>query len=66
MASIDTPVPPASRIARIRQSLSPAEWRRVAGMLAFILALGFAPARPARVSYASFLRPPLRGPPARA
>ncbi|WP_084316103.1 HoxN/HupN/NixA family nickel/cobalt transporter [Actinospica robiniae] len=49
MASTDTPAPPptstsgvsggGSRIAQIRQALSPAEWRRLAGMLAFILAL---------------------------
>jgi hypothetical protein len=34
--------------------------------LTFILALGFAPVRPPRRARASFLRPPLRGPPARA
>jgi hypothetical protein len=34
--------------------------------LAFILALGFAPVAPARALRTSFLRPPLRGPPARA
>ena len=32
--------------------------------LAFILALGFAPAPPLRLSRISFLTPPLRGPPA--
>lgn len=32
--------------------------------LAFILALGFAPVRYSRLKDASFLRPPLRGPPA--
>jgi hypothetical protein len=34
--------------------------------LAFILALGFAPVRPAFRASPSFLRPPLRGPPALA
>ena len=34
--------------------------------LAFILALGFAPVRPALRAHHYFLRPPLRGPPARA
>jgi hypothetical protein len=34
--------------------------------LAFILALGFAPLRPARAASTRFLRPPLRGPPAGA
>jgi hypothetical protein len=34
--------------------------------LSFILARGFAPVRPVRPARASFLRPPLRGPPARA
>jgi nickel/cobalt transporter (NiCoT) family protein len=37
-ASIEVRVP-AGRVARIRRSLSPAEWRRVSGMLVFILAM---------------------------
>lgn len=35
----------------------------LAGALAFILALGFAPGRPAPPARAVYLRPPLRGPP---
>jgi hypothetical protein len=34
--------------------------------IAFLLALGFAPAAPPRVRRLAFARPPLRGPPARA
>lgn len=41
-----------------------AAWLALA--LAFILALRFAPLPPARAARISFLRPPLRGPPARA
>ena len=40
-ATTDTPATTGGRLAQIRESLSPAEWRRVAGMLIVILGLTF-------------------------
>lgn len=45
-------------------ALSGADALLLAAALAFILALGFAPSRPAPPAQRSHLRPPLRGPPA--
>lgn len=45
-------------------ALSGADAALLALALAFILALGLAPTRPAPFSRGSYLRPPLRGPPA--
>lgn len=45
-------------------ALSGADVLLLALALAFILALGLAPSRPAPPSRVSYLRPPLRGPPA--